>query len=90
MSVALNSIIPTQKYSQNENTITGKNYEKYPTTNSYLGWARIFKTGRLPNFITMVYSKILPFKGLSTWVNSLLLPLDFFHFFETLERPRFI
>ena len=48
----LNSIISTQKYSQNvyENTITGENYEKYPTTNSYLGWARIFKTGRLPNF----------------------------------------
>ena len=47
----LNSIISTQKYSQNvyENTITGENYEKYPTTNSYLGWARIFKTGRLPN-----------------------------------------
>ena len=34
----LNSIISTQ------------NYEKYPTTNSYLGWARIFKIGRLPNF----------------------------------------
>ena len=34
----LNSIISTQKYSQNvyENTITGENYEKYPTTNSYL------------------------------------------------------
>ena len=48
----LNSIISTQKYSQNvyENTITGKNYEKYPTTNSYLGWDQIFKTGRLPNF----------------------------------------
>ena len=47
----LNSIISTQKYSQNvyENTITGENYEKYPTTNSYLGWARIFKTCRLPN-----------------------------------------
>ena len=44
----LNSIISTQKYSQNvyENTITGENYEKYPTTNSYLGWARIFKTGQ--------------------------------------------
>ena len=42
----LNSIISTQKYSQNvyENTVTGENYEKYPTTNSYLGWARIFKT----------------------------------------------
>jgi hypothetical protein len=48
----LNSIISTQKYSQNvyENTITGENYEKYPTTNSYLGWDRIFKTGRLSNF----------------------------------------
>ena len=48
----LNSIFSTQKYSQNvyENTITGENYEKYPTTNSYLGGARIFKTGRLPNF----------------------------------------
>ena len=48
----LNSIISTKKYSQNvyENTITGENYEKYPTTNSYLGWARIFKTGHLPNF----------------------------------------
>ena len=48
----LNSIISTQKYSQNvyENTVTGENYEMYPTTNSYLGWARIFKTGRLPNF----------------------------------------
>ena len=48
----LNSIISTQKYSQNiyEKTITGENYEKYPATNSYLGWARIFKTGRLPNF----------------------------------------
>ena len=47
----LNSIISTQKYVQNvyENTITGENYEKYPTTNSYLGWARIIKTGRLPN-----------------------------------------
>ena len=50
--ITLNSIISTQKYSQNvyENTVTGENYEKYPTTNSYLGWARIFKTGRLPNF----------------------------------------
>ena len=48
----LNSIISTQKNSQNvyENTITGENYEKYPTTNSYLGWPRIFKTGHLPNF----------------------------------------
>jgi len=38
----------------------------------------------------MVYFKILPFKVLSTWVNSLLLPLDFCSLFETLERPRFI
>ena len=48
----LNSIISTQKHSQNvyENTITGENYEKYPTTNAYLGWAQIFKIGRLRNF----------------------------------------
>ena len=52
LKITLNSIISTQKYSHNvyENTVTGENYEKYPTTNSYLGWARIFKTGRLPNF----------------------------------------
>ena len=35
--------------------------------------------------ITMVYSKMLPFKVLSTWVNSLLLPLDFFHFSKHLK-----
>ena len=40
LKITLNSIISTQKYSQNvyENTVTGENYEKYPTTNSYLGW----------------------------------------------------
>lgn len=35
--------------------------------------------------ITMVYFKILPFKVLSTWVNSLLLPRDFFHFSKHLK-----
>ena len=33
IKITLNSIISTQKYSQNvyENTVTGENYEKYPT-----------------------------------------------------------
>ena len=57
LKITLNSIISTQKYSQNvyENTVTGENYEKYPITNSYLGWARIFKTGRLPTFLVVLW-----------------------------------
>ena len=43
LKITLNSIISTQKYSQNvyENTVTGENYEKYPTTNSYLGYLKL-------------------------------------------------
>ena len=53
----LNSIISTQKYSQNvyENTITGENYEKYPTTNCYLDGLGYLKLAAYQTFLVVLW-----------------------------------
>ena len=53
----LNSIISTQKYSQNvyENTITGENYEKYPTTNLTLDGLGYLKLAAYQTFLVVLW-----------------------------------
>ena len=57
LKITLNSIISTQKYSQNvyENTVTGENYEKYPTTILTLDGLGYLKLAAYQTFLVVLW-----------------------------------